>query len=190
MTGLSATSGPSIATGFSPPSSYSRKSQNQPISQWPSTSAGPSQIPSRLADGDLSDIRPSTGPMGLLPGAQEDKKDGPGDISAHLLSRGSTVSSIDEEAIVYNSTRMLQDPTGRLRKSSKVLSLPALSSCLANQFLSLYRRFSHIILFAAYSNDRRQCCRPLLFYTGSRKAQNRREYHLITSQYQAHASFA
>jgi hypothetical protein len=31
-----------------------------------------------------------------------------------LLSRGSTVDGPDEEAVVYNSTRMLQDPTGRL----------------------------------------------------------------------------
>lgn len=36
--------------------------------------------------------------------------------SSNLLSRGSTVSGQDEEAVVYSNNRMLQDPTGRLRK--------------------------------------------------------------------------
>jgi hypothetical protein len=36
------------------------------------------------------------------------------DANSVLPSRGSTVSGQDEEAVVYNSTRMLQDPTGRL----------------------------------------------------------------------------
>lgn len=36
-----------------------------------------------------------------------------------LISRGSTVQSgQDEEAVVYSQSRMLQDPTGRLRRSS------------------------------------------------------------------------
>ena len=33
-----------------------------------------------------------------------------------LISRGTTVSGHDEEAVVYSNTRMLQDPTGRLCK--------------------------------------------------------------------------
>jgi len=36
------------------------------------------------------------------------------DVNSVLPSRGSTISDQDEEAVVYNSTRMLQDPTGRL----------------------------------------------------------------------------
>jgi hypothetical protein len=50
----------------------------------------------------------------------DDKKDSlnPVDQSSQLLSRGSTVSGQDEEAVVYSNTRMLQDPTGRLRKAS------------------------------------------------------------------------
>jgi len=35
-----------------------------------------------------------------------------------LISRGSSQSGQDEEAVVYTQTRMLQDPTGRLRKSN------------------------------------------------------------------------
>lgn len=34
-----------------------------------------------------------------------------------FMSRGTTQSGQDEEAVVYTQTRMLQDPTGRLRKS-------------------------------------------------------------------------
>ena len=35
----------------------------------------------------------------------------------NLMSRGSTIQSgQDEEAVVYSQSRMLQDPTGRLRK--------------------------------------------------------------------------
>ena len=33
-----------------------------------------------------------------------------------LTSRGTSQSGQDEEAVVYTQTRMLQDPTGRLRK--------------------------------------------------------------------------
>lgn len=40
------------------------------------------------------------------------------DEPPQLISRGSTVQSgQDEEAVVYSQTRMLQDPTGRLRMS-------------------------------------------------------------------------
>jgi hypothetical protein len=35
-------------------------------------------------------------------------------------TRHSTASGLDEEAVVYTSTRMLQDPTGRLRKSGPI----------------------------------------------------------------------
>lgn len=35
-----------------------------------------------------------------------------------LTSRGTSQSGQDEEAVVYTQTRMLQDPTGRLRKSN------------------------------------------------------------------------
>lgn len=38
------------------------------------------------------------------------------DPGSNLLSRGTTVSGQDEEAIVYSNNRMLQDPTGRLRE--------------------------------------------------------------------------
>lgn len=35
---------------------------------------------------------------------------------AAMESKGSTVDGNEEEAVVYSNTRMLQDPTGRLRK--------------------------------------------------------------------------
>ena len=37
-----------------------------------------------------------------------------GDPGSNLLSRGTTVSGQDEEAVVYSNNRMLQDPRGRL----------------------------------------------------------------------------
>jgi hypothetical protein len=62
-----------------------------------------------------------TGPVRLSSDPRGDSKNdtpNPVDQSFQLLSRGSTVNGQDEEAVVYSNTRMLQDPTGRLRKAS------------------------------------------------------------------------
>ena len=74
----------------------------------------------RLAVNDLpnGDVKLTASTQGLFPEGQRDAPKGglniPGADSA-LVSTGS-VSEKDEEAEVYNYTRMLQDPSGRLRK--------------------------------------------------------------------------
>jgi hypothetical protein len=39
-----------------------------------------------------------------------------------FLSRGTTVHSGDEEAVIYTQSRMLQDPTGRMRKPLRAVT--------------------------------------------------------------------
>ena len=62
-------------------------------------------------------MKAPTESISLFPEPKGDEKRdalNPVDQSSQLLSRGSTTSGHDEEAVVYNYTRMLQDPTGRL----------------------------------------------------------------------------
>ena len=64
------------------------------------------------------DLKPTAPPTGLFPDGQ---RDAPkvrlivADGDSALVS-GTSVSEKDEEAVVYNYTRMLQDPSGRLCK--------------------------------------------------------------------------
>jgi hypothetical protein len=65
-----------------------------------------------------ADLKPTAPPTGLFPDGQ---RDAPkvrlivADGDSALVS-GTSVSEKDEEAVVYNYTRMLQDPSGRLCK--------------------------------------------------------------------------
>ncbi len=77
----------------------------------------------------ISNVRASGFSMSLLLNDENVKKEHksalnvPPSISRGLglMSRGSTVSGQEEEAVVYSNTRMLQDPTGRLCQCSPVL---------------------------------------------------------------------
>jgi hypothetical protein len=86
--------------------------------QWIPAPSGPPQSSHRPRSNDHSRIKNGVQATGIFPTTEnEDIKptlrvtDG---VGSGLLSRGSTADGPDEEAVVYNSTRMLQDPTGRL----------------------------------------------------------------------------
>lgn len=69
-------------------------------------------------------MKPTIESMTVSPNAREDGKKATlnqVDESSQLLSRGTTVSGQDEEAVVYSNSRMLQDPTGRLCQYIQVL---------------------------------------------------------------------
>lgn len=83
------------------------------IPQWTSAAESHRLVASELQDGDS---KPIVQPMGIFAeGQQEAPKAAPNvpDADSALISGGS-VSERDEEAVVYNYTRMLQDPSGRL----------------------------------------------------------------------------
>jgi hypothetical protein len=85
------------------------------IPQWTSVTDSHRLAVNDLQHGDVKLTVPSKGLF--LEGQKDPPKAGlniPGADSA-LISTGS-VSEKDEEAEVYNYTRMLQDPSGRLRK--------------------------------------------------------------------------
>jgi len=83
--------------------------------QWTPTADSHRPVTSDVQDGDL---KSTAQPIGLFPeGQREGLKAAPNvpDADSALISGGS-VSERDEEAVVYNYTRMLQDPSGRLCK--------------------------------------------------------------------------
>lgn len=85
------------------------------VPQWTSATGSHPLVVNELQDGDSKSIVP---PTGLFPEGQRDApKVGLNvpDPESGLVSGGS-VSEKDEEAVVYNYTRMLQDPSGRLCK--------------------------------------------------------------------------
>jgi hypothetical protein len=85
------------------------------IPQWTSVAESHRLVASELQDGDS---KTTAQPMGIFAeGQREVPKAAPNvpDADSALISGGS-VSERDEEAVVYNYTRMLQDPSGRLCK--------------------------------------------------------------------------
>jgi hypothetical protein len=88
-----------------------------PIPQWTSAADGHQLVVNDRQDGD---VKLNVLPNGLFPEEQKDApKVGLNLPGAHLaLASAGSVSEKDEEAVVYNYTRMLQDPSGRLCKSS------------------------------------------------------------------------
>jgi hypothetical protein len=106
------TSGP--AHQISPETGHTQSSPQAP--QWTPVTDNHRLIVNELQDDDVKLAAPSKGLF--LEGQRDVPKAGlniPGADSA-LVSAGS-VSEKDEEAEVYNYTRMLQDPSGRLCKS-------------------------------------------------------------------------
>lgn len=86
-----------------------------PVPQWTSVTDSHRLVVNELQDGDVKLTAP---PKGLYPDGQRDALKAElivPDADAALVSAGS-VSEKDEEAVVYNYTRMLQDPSGRLCK--------------------------------------------------------------------------
>jgi hypothetical protein len=86
-----------------------------PVPQWTSVTENHRLVVKELQDGDSKSSIPA---IGLFPEGQRDApKAGVNvpDAESALVSGGS-VSEKDEEAVVYNYTRMLQDPSGRLCK--------------------------------------------------------------------------
>lgn len=83
-----------------------------------------------------------------------------------LASRDSTVTSgQEEEAVVYTQSRMLQDPTGRLRMSMHVLLRESL---LTQQ--SIRWRFGDTVFSSTTSYDGGECCRTIALYKRSSPA--------------------
>jgi hypothetical protein len=115
--------------------------------------------PNGTGEANISSL-PAPGQAAVpFPDAQEQKP--AVDVAAGesaLVSQGSTVSGPDEEAVVYSNSRMLQDPTGRLR--SFFLSISDYLLTLN----SLHRRFSNPVIPAADSHDCRQCGRTFHLY--------------------------
>lgn len=61
------------------------------------------------------------GSMALFPDPENGKNKRtltPTDQTSHSISRESTVGGQEEQVVVYNYSRMLQDPTGRLCEAS------------------------------------------------------------------------
>ena len=84
---------------------------------WALATTGPSHVLSRPQNHATPVPKTTIESTTFLPAVQGDSKKAtlnPVDETSLLLSRGSTVSGQDEEAVVYSNTRMLQDPTGRL----------------------------------------------------------------------------
>jgi hypothetical protein len=104
-----------------------RQSQQSP--QWTPMQIDQNQSQSMPQKIDLAGLNNVGHPSMFQQAKEEDSKPTlkVADANSVLPSRGSTISGQDEEAVVYNSTRMLEDPTGRL---CECLS-PPLKACVA-----------------------------------------------------------
>ncbi len=92
--------------------------------------------------------------------------------SSDLLSHGSKEGSAhDEEAIVYTSARMLQDPTGRLCTCDLPYSLKSCLQCSIRASMliphrSIHWRLCDLVVPSTHQNDRRKYFRPFPIYHG------------------------
>jgi hypothetical protein len=130
MIGISDSAAPSASSPsnehpqFNIQSPYIQHDQGQQAPGWAPPPPTPTSAPNasnQRQDQDAPVLKLPTESASLLPEAQDSGKKevlNPVDESSQLLSRGSTLSGQEEEAVVYNYTRMLQDPTGRLCKFS------------------------------------------------------------------------
>jgi hypothetical protein len=125
----------------SPPNAQQEQSQEPP--QYAPASAGPPEVPASVQHHEAPMITVLTEPMPIFSDSTGDYKKemfNSVDQSSQLFSRGSTVSGQDEEAVVYSNTRMLQDPTGRLRMASLLLPAPSalFTEIVALKFTDIY----------------------------------------------------
>jgi hypothetical protein len=114
--GSTTTSPQDVHPPFSVHSPYMQQDQQRPVWSLPVTA--PPMIPTN--GNSIPRAVPEMVPLPPQVRALNQTGLNPADASP-LLSRGTTSSGQDEEAVVYSNTRMLQDPSGRLCQSSSYL---------------------------------------------------------------------
>lgn len=129
---------------------YAQNDQSQEVPQWTLAPPGHLETQDIHRNNEARRTQAPPEPVQLFSSSTQDpKKDTVNSVdqTSHLLSRGSTVNGQDEEAVVYSNTRMLQDPTGRLRKTS----LPA------QAWPAIHRDRGMLILMQCMLEIQRRC---------------------------------
>lgn len=121
----------------------------------------------------VNEEKPTVG-FDIKPSIEQDQNLPVVDREVDLRSRHSTASGPDEETSLIQSTRMLQDPTGRLRM---FLPLSPALLRLADRTLSLRGRLGVIGLSSTHTNDRRGERWAQRLHTGPEPPQDHGGHH-------------
>lgn len=124
-----------------------------------------------------------------LPFADREHRQAPCDDELENHSRKSAVSGPDEEATVFPSTRMLQDSTGRLRRSPPASPLLATFDTLTMRD-SLSWGFCNLVISPADPDDRGRYSWAIRLHGGSVETSDYGEHRLPPAQCPASTPFA